>query len=95
MYFVLAFGQTCPNSESDEGLMHTVTGTVGVPVTASHFQNNKNLNLAMKLVNFNCNYVYIKKLKINRNPLWELRARFTKLGKIACGRSPQIVKQYS
>lgn len=35
MCFVLAFGQTCPNSESDEGLMHTVTGTVGVPVTAS------------------------------------------------------------
>lgn len=89
MYFVLGFGQTCPNSESDEGLMHSVTGTVGVPVTASHFQNNKNLNLAMKLVNFNCNYIYIK------NPLWELRARFTKLGKIACERSPQIVKQYS
>lgn len=43
----------------------------------------------MKLVNFNCNYIYIK------NPLWELRARYTKLGKIECERSPQIVKQYS
>lgn len=43
----------------------------------------------MKLVNFNCNYIYIK------NPLWELRVRYTKLGKIACERSPQIVKQYS